>query len=108
MAGRWWVDQATLVDLPSADAASEGIDPGALGALAERMAGKHRSKAFLVARRGSLVLERRCLDETLRPNLAAAPAGDVKADQPAPVPAAGWWSNANGHASAATGQETLR
>jgi CubicO group peptidase (beta-lactamase class C family) len=58
MAGRWWVDQATLVDLPSADAASEGIDPGALGALAERMAGKHRSKAFLVARRGSLVLER--------------------------------------------------
>jgi hypothetical protein len=24
------------------------------------------------------------------------------------VPAAGWWSNANGHASAATGQETLR
>lgn len=47
--------------------------------------------------RGRRILEERCLDEVLRPDLAARPvAGEPKADHPAPAPAAGWWSNANG------------
>jgi CubicO group peptidase (beta-lactamase class C family) len=45
---------------------------------------------------GRRILERRCLDEALRPNLAARMVGEIEADLPAPAPAAGWWSNANG------------
>lgn len=45
---------------------------------------------------GRQVVERRCLDDVLAPNLAARPVGEIEADLPMPAPAAGWWSNANG------------
>jgi len=45
---------------------------------------------------GRQIVERRCLDEVLRPRLAARHVGAVESDLPAPAPAAGWWSNANG------------
>lgn len=45
---------------------------------------------------GRTIIPNGCLADILKPNLEARHAGPTKADLPAPAPAAGWWSNANG------------